>query len=127
MDDYEGTLRTISHYLDKGKIPAEPDLSLTKIWKVRAYLGLGKTELAISTFAEIDPVFHEKRDEFPGWSVTWYILTEGQLHDLADRRAQAISAYKEILSIAQNTYVNISILEAARAGLSMPYKLQNEQ
>ena len=127
MDDYEGTLRTISHYLDKGKIPAEPDLSLTKIWKVRAYLGLGKTELAISTFAEIDPVFHEKRDEFPGWSVTWYILTEGQLHDLADRRAQAISAYKEILSIAQNTYVNISILEAARAGLSMPYQLQNEQ
>jgi hypothetical protein len=45
------------------------------------------------------------------------------LHDLAGRRGQAISAYKEILSIAKSTYVNITILEAARAGLSMPYQL----
>lgn len=127
MNDYEGTLRTISDYLDKGTIPAEPDLSLTKIWQVRAYLGLGETGLARSTFAEISPVFHEARDQLPGWSVAWYILTEGQLHDLADRRGQAISAYKKILSIAQSTYVNITIVEAARAGLSKPYQLHNEQ
>lgn len=127
MNDYEGTLRTISDYLDKGTIPAEPDLSLTKIWQVRAYLGLGETGLARSTFAEIGPVFHEARDQLPGWSVAWYILTEGQLHDLADRRGQAISAYKKILSIAQSTYVNITIVEAARAGLSKPYQLHNEQ
>ena len=123
MDDYEGTLRTISDYLDKGTKPAEPDLSLTRIWKVRAYLGRGETELARSTFAEIDPVFHDARDQLPGWSVAWYILTDGQLHDLASRRGQALSAYNEILSIAQHTYVNITILEAARAGLSMPYQL----
>ncbi|MDG1231346.1 MAG: hypothetical protein P8P91_03695 [Pseudomonadales bacterium] len=127
MDDYEGTLRTISDYLDKGTKPAEPDLSLTKIWQVRAYLGLGETELAKSTFAEIDPVFHGDRDQLPGWSVAWYILTDGQLHDLASSRGQALSAYKEILSIAQNTYVNITILDAARAGLSKPYQLHNEQ
>lgn len=36
MNDYEGTLRTISAYLDGGKKPDEPDLSLAKIWKVRA-------------------------------------------------------------------------------------------
>jgi tetratricopeptide (TPR) repeat protein len=123
MDDYEGTLRTISDYLDKGTKPAEPDLSLTRIWKVRAYLGRGETELARSTFAEIDPVFHDARDQLPGWSVAWYILTDGQLHDLASRRGQALSAYKEILSIAQHTYVNITILDAARAGLSKPYQL----
>ena len=123
MDDYEGTLRTISDYLDKGTKPAEPDLSLTRIWKVRAYLGRGETELARSTFAEIDPVFHDARDQLPGWSVAWYILTDGQLHDLASRRGQALSAYKEILSIAQHTYVNITILEAARAGLAKPYQL----
>lgn len=123
MDDYEGTLRTISDYLDKGTKPAEPDLSLTRIWKVRAYLGRGETELARSTFTEIDPVFHDARDQLPGWSVAWYILTDGQLHDLASRRSQALSAYKEILSIAQHTYVNITILEAARAGLSKPYQL----
>ena len=123
MDDYEGTLRTISDYLDKGTKPAEPDLSLTRIWKVRAYLGRGETELARSTFAEIDPVFHDARDQLPGWSVAWYILTDGQLHDLASRRGQALSAYKEILSIAQHTYVNITILEATRAGLAKPYQL----
>ena len=123
MDDYEATLRTISNYLDKGTKPAEPDLSLTRIWQVRAYLGRGETELARNTFAEIDPVFHDARDQLPGWSVAWYILTDGQLHDLASRRGQAISAYKEILSIAKHTYVNITILEAARAGLSMPYQL----
>ena len=123
MDDYEGTLRTISDYLDKGTKPAEPDLSLTRIWKARAYLGRGETELARNTFAKIDPVFHDARDQLPGWSVAWHNLTDGQLHDLAGRRGQAISAYKEILSIAKSTYVNITILEAARAGLSMPYQL----
>jgi hypothetical protein len=46
---------------------------------------------------------------------------------LDNRRAKAITAYKEILSIAKQTYVNVAILEAARAGLSTPYRLQLEQ
>ena len=54
-------------------------------------------------------------------------LTDAQLHDLDNRRARAITAYKEILSIAKQTYVNVAILEAARAGLSTPYRLQLEQ
>ena len=124
MNDYEGTLRTVSNYLDSGKKPAEPDLSLAKIWKVQAYLGRGETALAASTFREIDPVFRGARDELPGWSVAWFILTDGQLHDLANRRKQARAAYKEILSIAKYTYVNVAILETARSGLAEPYRLQ---
>jgi tetratricopeptide (TPR) repeat protein len=127
MDDYNGTLRTISDYLDNGATPVEPDLSLTKIWKVRAYLGRGETELAGSTFSEIDPVFRNASNELPGWSVAWYILTDGQLHDLANRREQARAAYKEILSIAKYTYVNVVILDAARSGLSNPYRLHTGQ
>jgi tetratricopeptide (TPR) repeat protein len=127
MEDYEGTLRTISNYLDSGKEPAEPDLSLAKIWKVRAYLGRGETEQAASTFSEIDPVFRETRDGLPGWSVAWYILTDGQLHDLANHREQARTAYKEILSLAKYTYVNVVILDAARSGLTKPYRLHSEQ
>jgi len=123
MDDYEGTLSTISNYLDKGKKPAEPDLSLTRIWKARAYLGRGETELAERTFSEIDSAFRNARDELPGWSVAWYVLTDGQLHDLANRRDQARAAYNEIFSIAKYTYVNVVILDAARAGLSKPYQL----
>ena len=124
MNDYEGALRTISDYLDNVTKPAEPYLSLTKIWEVRAYLGLGEAELAANTFAEIDPVFLEARDQLPGWSVVWYILTNGQLHDLANSRRQALLAYEEILSLAKDTYINSSIQEAARAGLSMPYQLK---
>jgi tetratricopeptide (TPR) repeat protein len=127
MNDYEGPLRTIFDYLDSDKRPVEPDLSLAKIWKVRAYLGRGQTELAGSTFSEIDPVFRNARDELPGWSVAWYILTDGQLHDLANRRDQALAAYKEILSIAKYTYVNVVILDAARSGLSKPYRLHTGQ
>jgi tetratricopeptide (TPR) repeat protein len=124
MDDYHGTLRTISGYLDIRKSPAEPDLSLTKIWKVRAYLGLGKTQLAANTFNEISAVFRDARDDLPNWGVAWYVLTDGQLHDLASRRDQALGAYREILSIAKDTYVSDNILEAARAGLSEPYQIQ---
>ena len=124
MDDYHGTLRTISGYLDISKSPAEPDLSLTKIWKVRAYLGLGKTQLAANTFNEISAVFRDARDDLPNWGVAWYVLTDGQLHDLASRRDQALGAYREILSIAKDTYVSDNILEAARAGLSEPYQIQ---
>lgn len=127
MDDFEGTLRAISYYLDNGNKPAEPDLSLAKIWKVRAYLGRGETKLAGSIFSEIDPVFRDERDDLPGWSVAWYILTDGQLHDLANRRRQARTAYKEILSIAKHTYVNAVILDAARSGLSKPYRLHSGQ
>ena len=126
MNDYEGALRTISDYLDNGTKPAEPYLSLTKIWKVRAYLGLGEAELAANTFAEIDPVFREARDQLPGWSVIWYILTSGQLHDLANSRRQALLAYEEILSLAKDTYVDSSIQADARTGLSVPYQLKVE-
>ena len=127
MNDYNGTLRTISEYLNNSTNLVEPDLSLTKIWKVRAHLGRGETELARNTFTEIDDVFRGTRNELPGWSVAWYILTDAQLHDLDNRRAKAITAYKEILSIAKQTYVNVAILETARAGLSTPYRLQLEQ
>lgn len=124
MNNYEATLRSISDYLDGAKKPVEPDLSLAKIWKVRAYLGRGETEQAASIFKEIDPAFRNERDQLPGWSVAWFILTDGQLHDLANRREQARVAYKEILSIAKYTYVNVAILDAARAGLANPYRLQ---
>lgn len=123
MNDYEGTLSIISDFLDSKK-PVEADLSLAKIWKVQAYLGLGETELARSTFNEIEPVFRNPGDELPGWRRTWFILTGGQLHDLANNREQARDAYKEILSIAKNTRVNVVILDAARSGLSDPYQLQ---
>ena len=127
MDDYEGTLTAVARYLKNDAQPVEPDLSLAKIWKVRAYLGLGETELASSTFSEIEPVINGARDTLPGWSIAWHILTTGQLHDLASRRDQALAAYAEILSIAKSTYVNTVIQDAARAGLTAPYRLRTEQ
>jgi tetratricopeptide (TPR) repeat protein len=127
MDDYKGTLRTISNYLDKGKNLTESDLNLTKIWKVRAHLGLGETQLAANTFKEIGTVFRHSSDDTPGWSIAWYVLTEGQLYDLANRREQALAAYRELLSIAKNTYVSDNILEAAGDGLSEPYQLRPSQ
>ncbi len=123
QDDYEGTLNAVSAYLDSDTPPIEPDLSLAKIWLVRAYMGLKQVDLANATFAETDKVFEVSADELPGWSVAWHKLTDGQLNDLAHNREQARAIYEEILEIAKSTYVNEVIIEAARAGLLSPYTL----
>jgi tetratricopeptide (TPR) repeat protein len=127
MNDFEGTLNAISNYLEKGHRPAEPELSITKILKARAYLGLNETELAANAFSEINSVFLSKRDGIPDWGVAWYLLTDGQVNDLANRRDQAIAAYRQLLSMAKETSVSDPLIEAARAGLSEPYRLRSDQ
>jgi len=123
QEDYEGTLNAVTAYLNSESPPEKPDLSLAKIWQVRAYMGLKEIELANETFAETDEVFDVSSHELPGWSVAWHKLTDGQLHDLADNREKARAIYEEILEIAKSTYVNEVIIEAARSGLLSPYTL----
>mgnify|MGYP006080529915 FL=1 len=127
MNDFEGTLNAISNYLEKGHRPAEPELTITKILKARAYLGLNETELAANAFSEINSVFLSKRDGIPDWGVAWYLLTDGQVNDLANRRDQAIAAYRQLLSMAKETSVSDPLIEAARAGLSEPYRLRSDR
>ncbi len=125
QDDFEGTLEAATAYLNSDSPPAEPDLSLTKIWLVRAYMGLKKLDQAKATFAEIGNVFATSSEELPGWSVTWHKLTDGQLNDLAENRKKARAIYQDILEIAKSTYVNEVIIDAARAGLKSPYTLSH--
>lgn len=123
QDDYEGTLNAVTAYLNSDSPPEEPNLSLAKIWQVRAHMGLKEIELANQTFAETDEIFDVSSDELPGWSVAWHKLTDGQLQDLANNRDRARAIYEEILEIAKSTYVNEVIIEAAKSGLLSPYTL----
>ena len=123
QEDYPGTLAAADTYLQQTVDPDRIDLSLAKIWMVRAHLGLGQTEDAARVFAEIDPVFEQEQEELPGWSIAWHMLTDGQLLDLENRRDEARSVYSDILRLAKSTYVNDTILDAARSGLVTPYQM----
>lgn len=123
QDDFEGTLNAVTEYLDGDAPPAEPDLTLAKVWLVRAYMGLKQLELANATFAETNETFAREAEDLPGWSVAWHKLTDGQLNDLSNNRQQARAIYQEILEIAKSSYVNEMIVEAAKSGLSSPYTL----
>lgn len=120
--NYFGTLEAANAYLNNDVPPIEPDLSLAKIWMVRAYLGLNQPDEAAKLFSEIEVVFAASEDDLPGWSIAWYLLTSGQLHDLAERRHQAREVYADIISLGRTAYVNEVIVDAARAGLLIPYQ-----
>ena len=123
QDEYQATLDTALAYLGSNNPPTNPDLSLTRIWMVRAYLGLGQLDNAQSLFSEIDQVFETDDENLPGWSIAWHMLTDGQLHDLANNRKEAVRVYEEILAIAKFTYVSDVIIDAAKTGLVKPYRL----
>jgi hypothetical protein len=89
----------------------------------RAYLGLKQTDNAAQLFAETEAVFESGKTQLPDWSVAWHMLTTGQLHDLANRRAMARDSYSAVLKFAKESYVSKSIEDAARAGLESPYRL----
>jgi len=122
QQNYIGTLEAANAYLNNDIPPTEPDLSLAKIWMVRAYLGLNQPDEAANLFSEIEGLFAASKDDLPGWSIAWYLLTSGQLHDLADRRDQAREVYADIISLGESAYVNEVIVDAARAGLLLPYQ-----
>ena len=120
--DFDETLATAERYLESG--PVEPDLSLARVWMVRACLGLNRPDEARHLFAQIDPMFRYGRQDLPGWSIAWHMLTDGQLNDLAGHRREARESYAEIIAMAGSTYVNQAILDAARSGLLAPYRLK---
>ncbi len=126
QEDFDGTLLVANNYLQDNERLQEPDLSLAKVWMVRAYLGLKRVEDAHKTFSETWQVFATQSEELPGWSVAWHKLTDGQLHDLANRRHEALATYRDILDLAKSTYVNDVILEAAQRGISTPYSLTTQ-
>ena len=119
--EFEKTLQSARSYLHND--PIEPDLSLVRVWMARAYLGLGNDEQAHRLIVQVEPVFRESRDDLPGWSVAWHMLTDGQLHDLRGKRQMARETYAAILALAKSTYVNQVIIDAARSGLLKPYRL----
>lgn len=123
QEKFEDTLAAAHSYLELEPEPDEEDLSLAKIWMVRAYMGLGNETAAQELFAAIDPVFRKSEDSLPGWSLAWHKLTQGQLHDLANQRKKARRVYRDILNIAGSTYVNSVIQNAAKEGLEKPYQL----
>ncbi|MFT7218418.1 MAG: tetratricopeptide (TPR) repeat protein [Candidatus Azotimanducaceae bacterium] len=122
---YDSALAAIDTYLAQFPAAEELDLSLAKIWQVRAHLGLNQAEPALRIFREVDPVVTAASDKLPTWSIAWHQLNRGQIFDLANRRADAKRTYKYILSSAKTSYVNDVIQEAARAGLANPFRLAN--
>jgi tetratricopeptide (TPR) repeat protein len=123
QQEFQGTLDVAGAYLNNETPPVEPDSSLAKLWMVRAYLGLSQLQPAQRLFTDIETTFLSQRAELPGWSLAWHKLTEGQLQDLANHRAEAVKVYKEVFTIAQSTYVSEVILNAAQQGLTKPYQL----
>lgn len=127
QEKYADTLEVAGRYLAQDPPPEEPDLSLARIWMVRAHMGLHDIDNAQALFDQVDPVFDQNEGTLPGWSLAWHKLTEGQLSDLANQRDKARTIYREVLRIARATYVNNVIQEAAKAGLDRPYRLPAKQ
>jgi tetratricopeptide (TPR) repeat protein len=121
--DYQATLDTARAYVNNDNIPSEPDLSLAKIWMVRAYMGLARIEQANSLFQETDAAFMNRQADLPLWSIAWHMLTDGQLHDLAHRRTEALNTYSAILKLSRSRFINKTVTEAARDGLRTPYAI----
>lgn len=122
-DEFEESLTAIEQFLATGYMG--PERTMANIWKVRALLGLHRQEQAMTLFEQIDPEFRTSKEALPDWSLAWHMLTDGQLHDLANRRNAAVEAYKAILGLAKSTYVSEKILDAATAGLTSPYQLRH--
>ena len=119
--DFEATRSAATSFLAAAS-PPEPEASLTRIWQLRAEMGLGELEAARSTFETIKPVFVKARDEVPGWSTTWFLLTEAQLLDVEGNRTAAREKYQETLDFGKSTFVSEVVLDAARKGLRTPYQ-----
>jgi len=122
---FDAALAAIDAYLAQFPDAEALDLSLTKIWQVRAYLGLNQAGPALQIFEEVDPVVTASLDKLPDWSIAWHQLNQGQIFDLTNQRREAKRTYKDILSSAKTNYVNDTIQEAARAGLANPFRLEN--
>ncbi len=122
---YEKTLEVANGFLGQDTVLEPEEVTLTRVWMTRAHMGLNQVEKAAALFDELDASFMELADELPEWSMTWHLLTKGQLHDLAKRRDEAKAAYRDILDIAASTYVNQLVIDAATTGLSQPYTLGN--
>ncbi len=123
QEKFEDTLLVASRYIEQEPKPVEPEFSLARIWMVRAHMGLANSAEAQRLFDETDPVFQAYAERLPGWGIAWHKLTDGQLHDVANKRDKAQDIYREILKIARSTYVNTVILEAAKQGMKSPYRL----
>ena len=117
QQDYTTALAQAQSYLEYE--PSDSNLSLTLIWMVRAYIGLGNVQDAERLFDSIKSSAYES---LPSWSLSWHLLSLAQLEDLRGQRDLAITTYSEILSMAESDYVNDIIVEAARTGLVTPYR-----
>jgi len=114
--DYSNALKRADDYLQYE--PTDDNLYLTRIWKLRAYLGLKQIAEADALLASIPASAFEN---LPSWSRSWHMLSIAQLHDLRRERELAIDTYNDILTLAESDYVNDMIIDAARSGLDLPY------
>lgn len=124
IDEAYGEMVNIARaFLDR-KTEESPEHTLVRVMMVRAHLEMNELSAANDLYEQIDPLISSDIDDFPDWTLAWHLLASGQLHDLSDRREQAISTYQRILSIARSTYVNELIQDAAQKGLDQPYTLK---
>jgi tetratricopeptide (TPR) repeat protein len=121
-EEFESVLTASATYLDSERPPAEPHVSLIRILMVRAHMGMKQISQAEQLFEKVRPMLNSEHKELPDWSLTWFMLTDAQLHDLSQRRTQAVNIYKQIIGIARNRPVSDPILEAARSGVVRPYR-----
>lgn len=122
-EQYEGSLSAARAYLNSKEPPDEPYLSLIKVLMIRAHMELDQIREAKRLFAEASPVLTQAAEELPDWSLSWYLLTDAQLHDLSQQRSRAIEIYNRIIGMARTESVSSVILDAARSGVVRPYRI----
>ncbi len=125
QERFEEALETGNAYFALAGSPKNgSEVALLKTWMVRAYMGMHRIDEAETLFAEINPDSTTALPDLPNWSASWLLITNGQLHDLAQRRQEAVSSYRQILEIAGTEHVNELIVDAARLGIKTPFTIK---
>ncbi len=121
---YALTIERISNLLESehARHLTDLNLSLLKIWRARAHLGLGELAEASRLQDEID-LSSAGNNPPPLWSISWYLLTQAQLADLNQQRQRAIKFYEQIIELDKKVFVSRNVLQAATTGLNQPFTL----
>ena len=121
---YALTIERISNLLESehARHLTDLNLSLLKIWRARAHLGLGDLAEASRLQDEID-LSSAGNNPPPLWSISWYLLTQAQLADLNQQRQRAIKFYEQIIELDKKVFVSRNVLQAATTGLNQPFTL----
>ena len=119
QQNYAAALSQSQNYLRYK--PTDSDLTLTRVWMVRAYIGMSNFEAAEKLLGRIKVSEYET---LPSWSRSWHMLSIAQIQDLSGHREKAVETYNAILLLSRSDYVDKLIFEAADNGIMMPFKVK---